>query len=59
MADDRVAQHADDESHAQQDEGVDEAGMESFPASDPPSSWSGEDPRDSGGEGPETSRESG
>lgn len=27
---------------------VDEAGEESFPASDPPSSWSGEDPRDLG-----------
>lgn len=59
MAEDRVTHHADDESHTQLDEGVDEAGKESFPASDPPSTWSGEDPRDVVGQGPETSEASG
>jgi hypothetical protein len=59
MADDKVAQPTGDESHIRQDEGVDEVGRESFPASDPPSSWSGEDPRDMDGQGSETSRASG
>jgi hypothetical protein len=59
MADDKVAQSAGDESRIRLDEGVDEVGKESFPASDPPSSWSGEDPRDMGGQGPDTSEASG
>jgi hypothetical protein len=32
--------------HARADESIDEAGKESFPASDPPATWSGTDRRD-------------
>jgi hypothetical protein len=36
----------DDNMRADSDELVDEAGKESFPASDPPATWSGQDARD-------------
>ncbi len=36
----------DDKMRADSDELVDEAGKESFPASDPPATWSGQDARD-------------
>jgi hypothetical protein len=36
----------DDKMQADSDESVDEAGKESFPASDPPATWSGQDARD-------------
>lgn len=41
MADDRRAPHADKVPPEQPDDELDEAGEESFPASDPPASWSG------------------
>lgn len=58
MAEQGVARSADDRSESL-DEVVDEAGEESFPASDPPSTWSGEDPRDVDPEGSNTSPASG
>lgn len=42
---------ADDPDEDEQDEAVDEAGRESFPASDPPSSWSGPEEEMPGGSG--------
>ena len=36
------------ELEAEFDDPADEMGAESFPASDPPSGWAGEDPRDVG-----------
>jgi hypothetical protein len=58
MTDEGVARSADESSKAQ-DEAVDEAGEESFPASDPPSTWSGEDPRDVAAKSSDASQASG
>jgi hypothetical protein len=47
MTTDDAKQEGLNESHSEQDALVDEVEEESFPASDPPSSWAGPDP-DSG-----------
>ena len=47
MTTDDVSQEGPSESHSEQDDRLDEVEEESFPASDPPSSWAGPDP-DSG-----------
>jgi hypothetical protein len=44
MATDDVSQEDLSESHSDQDALVDEVEEESFPASDPPSSWAGSNP---------------
>jgi hypothetical protein len=43
MADDRSGPHADNVPPDQPGDGLDEADEESFPASDPPATWSGPD----------------
>ncbi len=48
MVEDRTSGSGDEPSGTHDDELIDETGMESFPASDPPSTWSGEDPLDIG-----------
>lgn len=45
MAEDRAPDERAQGTRARVDELIDEAGRESFPASDPPSTWSGEDRR--------------
>ncbi len=49
MADDRRPPHADEVPLDHLDDGVDEAGEESFPASDPPATWSGREESAPGG----------
>jgi hypothetical protein len=51
MVEDRTSGSAEKSSAARDDELIDETGLESFPASDPPSTWSGEDALDSPIEG--------
>jgi hypothetical protein len=46
MVEDSSRQAREEISLARSDELIDEAGEESLPASDPPATWSGEDPRD-------------
>ena len=45
MAEDRAPDERALSARSRADEQIDEAGRESFPASDPPSTWSGEDRR--------------
>jgi hypothetical protein len=47
---DPVERDADDRAGGRIDDAVDEMVDESFPASDPPSGWAGEDPRDVSGD---------
>jgi hypothetical protein len=44
MTSDDATQESLSETHSDQDASVDEVEEESFPASDPPSSWAGPDP---------------
>jgi len=44
MTTDDATQEGLNETHPEQDDLVDEVEEESFPASDPPSSWAGADP---------------
>jgi hypothetical protein len=46
MVEDSSRQTREEISFARSDALIDEAGEESFPASDPPATWSGEDARD-------------
>ncbi len=46
MVEDRASRTRVQSTGTRNDALIDEAGKESFPASDPPSTWSGEDPRD-------------
>jgi hypothetical protein len=46
MVEDSSREAREEVSLIHSDELIDEAGEESFPASDPPATWSGEDPRD-------------
>jgi hypothetical protein len=46
MADDLPPPEGQGSVPVRADELIDEAGKESFPASDPPATWSGVDPRD-------------
>jgi hypothetical protein len=46
VAEESVLPEGEGSGPARSDELVDEAGKESFPASDPPATWSGVDPRD-------------
>jgi hypothetical protein len=56
MADDRKPPHADEVPLDHPDERPDEAGEESFPASDPPATWSGPEESASGGATDEVAR---